>query len=585
MRIRAAILTLLCAAAPLLAQTTAPPPPTPPMPLTATVGPRFMVALVDVDSSALPALQSFSAAQGSSGKWLIAGGRTNGLHLFVQSSNGGTTAPPNAFPTTNANQNLWVIDPVAVKAWSAPLSSLPAPISDALSANNAVYYAADGNLYVIGGYGWSTATSQMTTFSTLTAINVDQTIAAIIAGTPFTSYVQQISTYYDCITAAQNALNNCPVNACPQTPPCPCTPGSTYQQCLQQGLQQCVAQQPAVISQCIKNVQAGKYSGIPTNSGAFTAVAGGGMEKLGNMYALAFGQNFQGLYSVNEGDYGKWPINQVYAEAVTMLMIQPKPLTAATLYQAVQNPNDPMRQYHRRDLNVVPGLAADGVTPIVQALGGVFVPGQDSAYRQPILISTPKPPPVPVPTLPINVTVDGYQQYMSQYECAVVPLFDRKAGALGNILLGGISLYYVDSKTGKLKADSGLPFISALSFLTRSATGAWSEYYRVAPITIGGVASRVGTDAKFMRNPAVAASPNGVIYIDTITTKTLVGWMYGGIMASTANPGSASGSGSTATGQLFQVWIDPTTPPPTYWASVTSAPQLIITPNSDTAKK
>jgi hypothetical protein len=440
---------------------------------------------------------------------------------------------------------------------------------------------------VIGGYGWSTATSQMTTFSTLTAINVDQTIAAIIAGTPFTSYVQQISTYYDCITAAQNALNNCPVNACPQTPPCPCTPGSTYQQCLKQGLQQCVAQQPAVISQCIKNVQAGKYTGIPTNSGAFTAVAGGGMEKLGNMYALAFGQNFQGLYSLNEGDYGKWPINQIYAEAVTMLMIQPKPLAAATLYQAVQNPNDPQRQYHRRDLNVVPGLAADGVTPIVQVLGGVFVPGQDSAYRQPILISTPKPPPVPVPTLPIAVTVDAYQQYMSQYECAVVPLFDRTAGvnALTNVLLGGISLYYVDSKTGKLKADSGLPFISALSALTRSATGSWSEYYRVAPITIGGVASRVGTDAKFMRNPAVAVSPNGVIYLDAIKARTMVGWMYGGILASTANPGSASGSGSTATSQLFQVWINPTPPPGNYWASVTSAPQLIITPNSDTAKR
>jgi hypothetical protein len=135
MRIRAAILTLLCAAAPLLAQTTTPPPPTPPLPPAATVGPRFTVDLVDVDSSTLPALQSFSAAQGSSGKWLIVGGRTNGLHLFVQSSNGGTTPPPNAFPTTSANQNLWVIDPFSVKAWSAPLSSLPAPISDALSAN------------------------------------------------------------------------------------------------------------------------------------------------------------------------------------------------------------------------------------------------------------------------------------------------------------------------------------------------------------------------------------------------------------------------------------------------------------------
>jgi hypothetical protein len=563
-------IALLLFAAPLMAQTTpASPPP-------------FSVDVKAVTSSNLPALHSFSAAQGTDGKWLIAGGRTNGLHLFVSSSNGGTTAPPNAFPPTNANQSLWVIDPSTQQAWSAPLTSLPAMVSDALSANNAEYYASGGYLYVIGGYGWSTVYNQMITFPSLTAIQIDPVISAIVNKTAFTSFVQQTSTYYDCIAYAANTFNSCmgPYNACPgPNPPCPCATGSGFQQCLQQGQTQCLAKQAAAVNTCIGMVQSGNTSALPTNNGAYTKVTGGGMEKIGSTYLLVFGQDFEGLYSVSEGDYGKWPVNQIYTNAVTSLMIQPKPLAAATLYQALQDPNDPQSQYHRRDLNVVPAVGSDGKSELVQALGGVFVPGQDAAYRRPILIGNNN-----AQSPPVSITVDTYQQFMSQYECAVVPLFDRTSSSQTNLLLGGISLYYVDDKTGKLKADTGLPFISALSALTRSSTGSWSEFYRVAPMTLDSKPARVGTDAKFMRAPKLAVSPNGVIFLDAIKTKTLIGWMFGGIISTAPNPG-ATNANTAASNQLFEIWLDPTPPGTSYWATTLNAPQVTITPNSDTAKK
>jgi hypothetical protein len=569
MSIRTAIsttlLAALAAASPARAQTAA--------------SPRFQVDLVAVASAQLPALQSFTLGQGSNGRWLLVGGRTNGLHLFVTSTHGGTTPPPNAFPPTHANQSLWVLEPATRRAWSASVTSLPPSISDALSANNAQSSQAGDMLYVLGGYGWSTQAQSMITFPTLTAIALDETIAAIVAGQPFASYFQQTSTYYDCIAYGSQAYNQCfaNYNACPGPAPCPCAAGPGFQACLQQGNTTCLAAQQAAIGQCNQLVRSGQVAGLPTNSGAYTKVAGGGLEMLGDTYVLAFGQDFEGLYSVNEGDYGKWPVNQTYSESVLALSITPKPLAAAALQQVLQDPNDPGRQFHRRDLNVVPGLDTDGKTPIVQALGGVFVPGQDAAYQEPILISGAAPG--------MTVAVTPFAQRMSQYECAVVPLFDRAAGGgLTDLLFGGISLYYVDEKTGKLKVDSGLPFISAISALARSAGGTWSEFYRVQPMVLGGQPARVGADAKFLRHPAVAAAPNGVIYLDAITTRTLIGWMFGGILAESANPG-ATNKGTAASSQLFEVWLDPTPPPANYWASTAAAPAVVITPNNDTAKK
>jgi hypothetical protein len=548
-------------------------------------GPQFQVTLNDVDSSKLPALHSFAGAQGSSGKWLLVGGRTNGLHLFVSSSNGGTTPPPNAFPTTNANQNFWVIDPVARQAWSAPVTTLPQPISDALSATNAQSYSDGKTLYVLGGYGWSTKFSQMITFPTLTAIDVDNTINAIVAGTSVAPYIQQTSTFYDCPTAGTNAYNACaaPFNACSGggagSQGCPCAGGAGFADCVKAGFAACETKRAAATGDCGKSFRAGSVTGLPTNTnGFYTGITGGGLEHIGDTYYLVFGQSFQGLYSLSEGDYGKWPVNQIYPQRIVAMAINPSPLAAAVLTQLQQDPSDQTSQYHRRDLNVVPAVDTNG-SLLIEALGGVFVPGQDAAYQQPILISQPS-------SGGISASLQPYQQAMSQYECAVVPLVNRGAAtsAMTNLMLGGISLYYVDDKTGKLKVDSGLPFISAISALTRAGDGSWSEFYRVAPITIGGSPARVGADAKFFRQPTVGASPNGVIYLDAIKQKTLVGWMFGGILATAPNPG-ASNSGTSATPQLFEVWIDPTPPPSGYWASTAAAAKVIITPNADTAKK
>src|SRR5688572_25492911 len=72
--------------------------------------PPFTVEIEPV-STTVPGIHSFAFAQ-SGPRWLIIGGRTNGLHGF--SSN-------DAFPTQYANNEIVVIDTTTWQYWSATL--------------------------------------------------------------------------------------------------------------------------------------------------------------------------------------------------------------------------------------------------------------------------------------------------------------------------------------------------------------------------------------------------------------------------------------------------------------------------------
>lgn len=127
-----------------------------------------------------PALQSFCIATLGS-YWLLIGGRTNGFH--------GTSGSGSTFPTSSSNTKFWVIDMASGKTWSAPVptNNLYYP----LSATNIPYYQDGNTLYLIGGYGAGCAPdSCYQTFQQVTAIDVQNTIKAVINGTSFTNYIK-----------------------------------------------------------------------------------------------------------------------------------------------------------------------------------------------------------------------------------------------------------------------------------------------------------------------------------------------------------------------------------------------------------
>lgn len=141
----------------------------------------FSIALRPVEIPGMGGLQSFAFGQ-QDGKWLIAGGRLDGLHR---------RQPFASFDLAGHNNQLWVIDPIEKKSWSASLTDLPAEIQEQLSSTNMEFIQEGNVLYCLGGYGYSSLVQDHTTFAKITAIQVAETIKAIVEGKSFVPYIRQ----------------------------------------------------------------------------------------------------------------------------------------------------------------------------------------------------------------------------------------------------------------------------------------------------------------------------------------------------------------------------------------------------------
>ncbi|CAN5573028.1 hypothetical protein BH10BAC1_BH10BAC1_16300 [soil metagenome] len=145
--------------------------------------PPFTVQIEPVITTPLPAMHSFAFAQ-SGDKWLIIGGRTNGLHGLNSSG---------AFPYEYKNDVVTVIDTTTWAFYTADLNQLPQAIAGPMRSAN-MEYLQDGNyLYMVGGYGYDSIQSKFSTFPTLTAIHVDNMINAVINALPIVSTIRQIT--------------------------------------------------------------------------------------------------------------------------------------------------------------------------------------------------------------------------------------------------------------------------------------------------------------------------------------------------------------------------------------------------------
>lgn len=101
----------------------------------------FDVLLEPMPIVGLRGIQSYAWGQ-HEGKWLIVGGRLDGLHR---------RQPFAAFDVAGSNNQLLVIDPVSQQKWSVPLTSLPTRLQEQLSSTNMEFYQEGDYLYLIGG--------------------------------------------------------------------------------------------------------------------------------------------------------------------------------------------------------------------------------------------------------------------------------------------------------------------------------------------------------------------------------------------------------------------------------------------------
>ena len=154
---------------------------------------NFSVVVQPHSIPGLPGLQSFAAAQ-NNGKWVLIGGRTEGLHQ---------RQPTNSFLSTYNNTNIYVVDPITANVWSTSVNSLAAPLKEQLQSTNMNFYGDGNKMYITGGYGYSATIANHKTYASLIVIELPGLINAIINNTSITSYFRQLNDNMFAVTGGQ----------------------------------------------------------------------------------------------------------------------------------------------------------------------------------------------------------------------------------------------------------------------------------------------------------------------------------------------------------------------------------------------
>ena len=150
----------------------------------------YELSLVPVNIPNLPGLHSYAFAQ-HDGKWLIIGGRRDGLHA---------RQPFNAFAAAQNNTDIYVIDVDSLDFWTSSVSSLATSISEQLQSTNMNFYQDEDSLYIIGGYGFSVTVNNHITYPNLTSVDVPGLINAVINNQNINPFFKQIQNNVFAVT-------------------------------------------------------------------------------------------------------------------------------------------------------------------------------------------------------------------------------------------------------------------------------------------------------------------------------------------------------------------------------------------------
>lgn len=142
----------------------------------------YLLEIIPVEMPRLPGLHSYAHAQ-HDGKWLIIGGRTDGLH---------NRTPNTAFPAASNNTNIFVIDVKEKQFWSASVNGLSTNLKEQLQTTNMNFIQDGSRLYFTGGYAFSASRANHITFPFIIVIDVPGLIQAVMNQTDISSFFAQI---------------------------------------------------------------------------------------------------------------------------------------------------------------------------------------------------------------------------------------------------------------------------------------------------------------------------------------------------------------------------------------------------------
>ncbi len=141
----------------------------------------------------LMGIQSYAFGQ-HDGKWIIIGGRLDGLHR---------RQPFAAFDSIGHNNQILVIDPRTNELWKASVDQLSPSLRNQLKATNTCFTQDGDQLLLVGGYGINQLADDHQTFPYLTTIHLPDLVKAVQEGQINDPLFQQLEDSLFAVTGGQ----------------------------------------------------------------------------------------------------------------------------------------------------------------------------------------------------------------------------------------------------------------------------------------------------------------------------------------------------------------------------------------------
>lgn len=275
---------------------------------------------------------------------------------------------------------------------------------------------------------------------------------------------------------------------------------------------------------------------------SFFQVTGGGLERIGDEYQLIFGQDYEGRY--------RPMFDGVYTKQVRRFKVDfATGLSAPVASRITTVPQDVFR---RRDLNVLTILERSGIGRYQEravALSGVFTPDV-GVWTAPVIIG-----PGGAVVMDDPESENALKQGFQVYHCSKASLFNRVTDEAHMILFGGLTTLERDLVSGAYRQDDQVPFTNQCSVVVRDPAGRFRQYWlptRFPEIQLDGKELRFGTNAEFFISDEVPKLHPKVIDLASINQPTVIGHIFGGLVADAGNNGNTGSSG-----RVFEVTLIP----------------------------
>jgi hypothetical protein len=290
--------------------------------------------------------------------------------------------------------------------------------------------------------------------------------------------------------------------------------------------------------------------------------AGGELRKLSDGYFyLVMGHSFQGSYTAFEGqgEHDGGNASQSYLNEIRKLTISQD--GKGNLSVGLENSYRDDMEFHRRDLNVTEILSPSGLGLAVY--GGVFTPDTQLSYSKPIYLFSGAAPQVDY----------KFEQKVNAYACPTLAIYDQIGQTMYTTFFGGISRYSWDSSAGEFRDNpkiggkteevylDGMQWSDQISTIRKAMAPGKEETGEI--VQTNSLPGYLGTDAVFIPAPGIRRE-GSVLFLDALRgTRTLVGYIFGGIQAfpysfpylKTSRPYNAGAVPTRPSEQILKVYV------------------------------